>query len=207
MMRSLLRPALCMAMIVGLLDRGQAAEPSATEKPVVTAQARLLTALQTTAEALRSRSIEATELPRFQELLAAAEAYWQDAEEPLDRRAKWCGLAKARLHEASAMLRRQEAAAAQAAKNPQSARPRTAVLAQVAPQGGFPGMPGGAANGAENEARKLIDLIQNVVRPETWDANGGQGVVKYWSLGHALIIYNTGDVHEHIGGSVGFLRK
>lgn len=212
-MRSMLRTAICATLICGTSVFVRAAEPAATktsqadEKPSAAAQARLLAALQVTAEALRSRSLELAELPRFEELLAAAEAYWQDPSVPLDRRAKWCGLAKARLHEGATILRRQGSAAAQAAQRPTSVRPRTATLAQVVPQGGVPPAPTGAANAAADEAQKLIDLIQGVVRPDTWDANGGQGVIKYWSLGHGLVIYNTGDVHERIGGSMGFLRQ
>jgi hypothetical protein len=216
-MRSILRAVVCGAVIAAW-STVSGAEPAApAERPGDKAQARLLTALQTTAEALRSRSLEPAELPRFHELLAAAEAYWQDEAVPVDRRAKWCGLAKARLHEGAVVLRRQEAAAAQAskigaAKRPASVQPRQTALAQVGGVGQF-GAVGAIQNvaspaqAAADEAQKLIDLIQSVVRPDTWDVNGGQGIIKYWSLGHALVIYNTSDVHERIGGSVGFLRK
>lgn len=208
--------ALVYGAVIGLGSATVWAEEPTTqerqEQPAATPHDRLLSALKTTAESLRSRSIEAAELPQFGELLALAEAYWQDKSVPLDRRAKYCGLAKARLAEGAAMLRRQEAAAAQAAKRPQAAQPRNTTLAQFG-AGAQVGAIGGIQNGnsptqsAATEAQKLIDLIQTVIRPETWDANGGQGTIKYWSNGHALIIYNTGDVHEKIGGTVGFLRK
>jgi hypothetical protein len=76
----------------------------------------------------------------------------------------------------------------------------------------FPAGGGAAASGAMAqspdviEAEKLIEIITTTVRPETWQDNGGQGVIKYWSLGSALIIYNTADVHERVGGFAGRLR-
>lgn len=177
-------------------------------------QDRILVALQQTAEALRSRSLESAELPLFEELLAAAEASRKDETVPLDRREKWRGLARARLVEGAAVLRRQIAAAQQAAKAQAVAvkgkqpativPPSSTTLAQIIQFGGGSGTPATGANPtpAAQEAEKLIDLIQEAVRPETWDVNGGQGTIRYWSLGHALIIQNTAEVHERIGGSL-----
>jgi hypothetical protein len=196
-------------------DEPAAKQESTANEPRSASQDRILTSLQQTAEALRSRSIEPAEMPLFQELLAAAEALRKDESVPLDRREKWRGLARARLVEGAAVLRRQEAAAAQqaakaqavAAKGNQPATivpPSSTTLAQIIPFGGGTGTPatGGNQNPAAQEAEKLIDLIQEAVRPETWDVNGGQGTIRYWSLGHALIIQNTAEVHERIGGSL-----
>ncbi len=46
----------------------------------------------------------------------------------------------------------------------------------------------------------LVDLIQRTIAPTTWDVNGGQGSIYYWSHGRALIIRQTDEVHEQIGG-------
>ena len=117
-----------------------AAEPAQppTKQQAARPEQRVFVALQQTAAALQSRSVEEAELPQFRELLAAAEALWRDETVPLDRRGKYCGWAKARLVDAVGLLRRQEAAKAQAARRPQTAEPRHTTLAQVAPLGTTP---------------------------------------------------------------------
>jgi hypothetical protein len=45
-----------------------------------------------------------------------------------------------------------------------------------------------------------------VISPETWDVNGGQGVIRYWSLGHGLIIRNTAAEQEKTGDLLQQLR-
>lgn len=73
------------------------------------------------------------------------------------------------------------------------------VLAQVAPVGaGQPpaaGMPGQVLL---DNSRELIELIEATIAPQTWDTVGGNGAVRYWSPGHALVVRQTGDVHEQI---------
>jgi hypothetical protein len=46
-------------------------------------------------------------------------------------------------------------------------------------------------------------LIEDTIAPESWEIRGGRGVIRYWSNGQALVIRQTGEVHEQIGG---FLR-
>lgn len=65
---------------------------------------------------------------------------------------------------------------------------------------------GGATLPADN-GQQLVDLIQTVIRPETWDVNGGPGSIYYWRPGRALVIRQTGDVHEQVGGVLGQLRR
>jgi hypothetical protein len=36
---------------------------------------------------------------------------------------------------------------------------------------------GGAAGGGRSGARRLVDVIQENVRPQTWDVNGGYGTI------------------------------
>jgi hypothetical protein len=69
--------------------------------------------------------------------------------------------------------------------------------------------PGGSASGGRSDrtqAQSLIDLIQQTIAPESWDVNGGKGSIRYWRPGLALVIRNTGEVHEQVGGALGAVR-
>jgi hypothetical protein len=66
------------------------------------------------------------------------------------------------------------------------------------------GLPGG---GPQDEGQALVDLIEATIAPETWDVNGGPGVIRYWPAWHVLVVRQTDDVHEQIGGIVHGLRK
>ncbi|MDW8078457.1 MAG: hypothetical protein RMJ16_06165 [Thermoguttaceae bacterium] len=56
-------------------------------------------------------------------------------------------------------------------------------------------------------AEKLIELIETVVRPETWEVNGGRGRIFYWPPGQALIIRQTEEVHREVGTLLELLRR
>jgi hypothetical protein len=74
------------------------------------------------------------------------------------------------------------------------------VLAQVPGQIGQPGQPpAGGAQPPIDHGQELLELIQDTIVPTTWDVRGGNGVVRYWAPGHALIVRQTGDVHEQLG--------
>lgn len=64
---------------------------------------------------------------------------------------------------------------------------------------------GGSAVAAR--AQQLIDLIQNTIEPDSWDVNGGKGKAMFYAPLNVLVIRNTGEVHEQIGGAMGQLRK
>lgn len=197
------------SMLVGGFVCGAAAFSSATEptkpkldplEPSSAAQAptskeRVQSAMRETAEALKSRTVEPAERSHFVELLNAADALRHDKAVPQHERDKWRGLAGVRLVEGADTMRRQLA--------------KPADKGNISRQ--FPAA-GGAPTSATTqpadvvEAEKLIEIITTTVRPETWQDNGGQGVIKYWSLGNALIIYNTADVHERVGGFAGQIR-
>jgi hypothetical protein len=53
----------------------------------------------------------------------------------------------------------------------------------------------------------LADLIQQVISPQTWEANGGRGTIHYWRPGHAMVVRQTQDVHDEIGEVLLQLRK
>lgn len=56
-------------------------------------------------------------------------------------------------------------------------------------------------------AEELIELIQTVVRPETWETNGGRGRIFYWPPGQALIIRQTDEVHREVAQLLELLRR
>ncbi len=56
-------------------------------------------------------------------------------------------------------------------------------------------------------ARRLIDLIQSVIAPDTWDVNGGPSTASYFELYQVLVIRAPQRVHGEVGGALGGLRK
>ncbi|HET6881711.1 MAG TPA: hypothetical protein VFI31_16225 [Pirellulales bacterium] len=66
------------------------------------------------------------------------------------------------------------------------------------------GLPGGAA---QDDGQALVDLIEATIAPQTWEVNGGQGTIRYWPAWHVLVVRQTDDVHEQIGGVVHGLRQ
>ena len=71
--------------------------------------------------------------------------------------------------------------------------------------GGASGLVGGPAFGggpgqANDNGQALVELIQTVIRPASWDVNGGPGSIYYWYPGRAMVIRQTGEVHDEIGG-------
>jgi len=63
-----------------------------------------------------------------------------------------------------------------------------------------------AGGNPQNEGQELVELIENTIAPASWETRGGPGVIKYWAPGHALVVRQTRDVHEQIGGVVGAMR-
>lgn len=70
-----------------------------------------------------------------------------------------------------------------------------------------PVKPGARGGAPRSNAQDLIDLIQNTIAPESWDVNGGRGTIAYWEPGFALVVRQTDDVHEEIGGVLRGLGK
>lgn len=57
---------------------------------------------------------------------------------------------------------------------------------------------GGAID--QRGADELIDLITTTIAPETWEVHGGNGSIFYYSNLRVLVIRQTEEVHEKIGG-------
>ena len=60
---------------------------------------------------------------------------------------------------------------------------------------------------AAARAQELIDLIQTVIQPDSWEINGGNGRIYYFSLLQALVVRQTAEVHHELGGGLGALRQ
>jgi hypothetical protein len=104
---------------------------------------------------------------------------------------------------------------AKAAAAPKTVETRGDVLAQQAPPaaGGLgaggpnPGGNAGAGQGAPPDyGPMLVDLIKRTIAPSTWDDVGGPGSIYYYRPLRVLVIRQTGEVHEKIGGVMGNLR-
>ena len=71
---------------------------------------------------------------------------------------------------------------------------------------GFGGGGGGAFQGIQDTGDDLVELIQRVISPETWDVNGGPGSVYYYRPLRVLVINAPGEVHGRVGGVLNDLR-
>ena len=54
---------------------------------------------------------------------------------------------------------------------------------------------------------QLIKLVTSMVRPHSWDAQGGAGKVEYFDLGSALVVNQTADVISEIQALLEALRR
>src|SRR5207253_10400056 len=54
---------------------------------------------------------------------------------------------------------------------------------------------------------KLIALIKNSIKPESWDDMGGAGHIDYYPIGLALIVNQTPDIQEQVAELLQALRR
>lgn len=74
---------------------------------------------------------------------------------------------------------------------------RTVLAQQLLPIGALANQPSAAAPQADY-GEELVELIQKVIAPDTWDVVGGRGVIRYWAPGAALVVTQSGDVHDQL---------
>ncbi len=183
----------------------------APPQPDLAAQATRL--LRETAAALQNRAIEPAEEQAFLDLLNTAEQLKQATRPAPSERDRLRALARVRLRQASEVLAKQAArkpaAGPVVAPDRGPATIRTPVAPTLAQQ--LPGLgAGGAAPGgnaaARESAQQLMDVITGSIQPESWEDYGGTGVIRYFALGHALVITATSDVHNGVGDLIEQLR-
>lgn len=58
----------------------------------------------------------------------------------------------------------------------------------------------GRGGGPSQQMLLLIELLQKVVEPDTWEANGGEGRISSWR--NLLVVTNTIMVHQQLAGYV-----
>lgn len=206
-----------------------AATKAAPTKEVLKLDVEVVALLRRTALALENRAIEPEEQAGFRALITAGDLLREDKTLAPSERERLRALCRARLGQAQEVLKRQtakEAAAKQApdkrkitATNAVISKPATVdapanqFLAQKQPGGlGFGGARNNAGatspNSTKASAEELMEIITSSIKPESWEENGGTtGVIRYFSIGHALVIRNTADVHNDLGGLIGQLRK
>lgn len=63
---------------------------------------------------------------------------------------------------------------------------------------------GGAAGDNGDE---LVDLIQNTIRPEFWDVNGGPGKIVFYRPLNVLVIRATSEIHGELSTGLDELRR
>jgi len=230
MKRSLV-PAWAGLFVAGVIQAAEppAATPSPAPPPMVDPAAAVNGLLRETALALESKSIEPAEQPKFIDLLNAAEQLRGDKKLAPSERDRLRALARVRLRQAAEVLKKQTAQEANvAAKQPAAAPaalqiPAETTLAQqlqfqlpggvggqgfiagANPQAAGPGAATGAAAELES-AKQLMDVITSHIQPESWEDAGGRGVIRYWTLGHALVIRATSDVHDGTADLIEQLR-
>ena len=64
-----------------------------------------------------------------------------------------------------------------------------------------------AANRAKSYGEDLVNVIQTTINPDSWEERGGRGTIVYWNHQHYLIISQTDEVHEKIGGMMHQFRR
>lgn len=64
---------------------------------------------------------------------------------------------------------------------------------------------GGAA--VADEGWALVALIQQTIRPEFWDVNGGPGTIVYYAPLRVLVVRANSELHHQVGGGLRGLRQ
>lgn len=203
----------------------EAAKPAT--KSTLKLDAEVTALLRRTALALENRAIEPSEEAGFRALITAGDLLREDKTLAPSERERLRALCRVRLAQAEEVLKRQTAkqdAAKQAdgkrkiaARNAVLQRPATVAeptnpnLAQQFPGGAAFGQPNAGANNAMDPTRasaeELMEIITTSIKPESWEENGGTGVIRYFQLGHALVIRATADTHGDLGAVIRQLRN
>lgn len=194
-----------------------AAEPQSASSPALDAGLphRSLSAIQADVHAaLRSEALSRREGPNAPEVIRLIDLFREMAAHPKRNQSaslRQLGLSvKSRLEKVGEHIERQTNRAEQRAKNlPDRRLPQTHVLAQqgAPPVGGAPAPANQAAGtGTFDYGPELVEVIQQTISPATWDINGGNGSIVYFSPLRVLVVSAPGTVHGQVGNVLGQLR-
>jgi hypothetical protein len=93
-----------------------------------------------------------------------------------------------------------------------TALPKQHVVAQQLPPGAGPANQAAGAAGARTVATptdfgpELVELIEATISPETWNINGGNSAIVYYSPLHVLVVSAPGEIHAQVGDAIGQLH-
>ena len=215
---------LCLAAVLLAAPPSQPAEnPGAAQSPTVEAQqpaAPLRTGVKlrdAVRDALQkwARVDDKQAQAAAREFLRLFDELRQDTDLARSQREKLSTKVRGRLLRLAVQIKKQAAIERRLAKQKQPDsvdRPddRPDVLAQRGGRGGMGGgmmggpMMGGGFGGQQpvkdDHGEDLVELIQTVIFPASWDVNGGLGSAYYWRPGRAMVIRQTDEIHRQIGG-------
>jgi hypothetical protein len=71
------------------------------------------------------------------------------------------------------------------------------------------GQNAGQQGGADKAdfGQDLLELIEHTIAPDTWESNGGLGTIVYFAPMKVMVIRQTDEVHDGLGGLIDALRK
>lgn len=55
--------------------------------------------------------------------------------------------------------------------------------------------------------QQLIDMITSTIAPDSWESVGGNGAIRYYPVGMALVVTQAEDVHEQVADLLSALRR
>lgn len=59
----------------------------------------------------------------------------------------------------------------------------------------------------QDAGENLVEVIQQTIHPDSWDANGGNGQIQFWLPNGTLVIRQTEPIHQEIQGLLNQLRR
>jgi len=125
------------------------------------------------------------------ELLVLFQALQRDTTLTDDERQRLLGKLRSRLQRVSRRLERQ-------ASREALASPGDSLHEPLGQQGG---------RAADDDGPELVELIQSIIAPQSWESSGGPGSIYYYRPLRVMVIRQSTEVHEQVGDVLEQLRK
>ena len=81
------------------------------------------------------------------------------------------------------------------------------ILAGVGVAQGGAGVGGAGQNANADNGQQLVNLIQTVISPKSWDTNGGACSIYYWQQQRAIVVRATDNVQDQISDTLEQLER